>query len=311
MKIAILGAGGVGGYFGARLAESGQDVTFVARGAHLDAMRSNGLRVLSPKGDAHLENVNATDDPAGVGTVEVIIVAVKAWQLDDAIASMKPMVGTETVVLPLLNGVEAPSRLATAFGRERVLGGLCGILAHIERPGVIRHAGPEPRIVLGELDNKRSVRIERLLRALLDAGVHTEVPPDIDAALWRKFMFIAPASGVGAVTRAPYGVMLDVPEVRDLLTRAVRETLAVGQATGIALNGADVDAVLGLFAIVPADGLTSMQRDIQNGRPSELDAQTGAIVRLAAKCGTAAPVNEMIYRALLPQELRARGKLSF
>ncbi len=311
MKFAIVGVGGVGGYFGARLAVSGHDVTFLARGAHYNAMRTDGLHILSPKGDVHLDRVNVTDDPAVVGPVDAVLVAVKAWQLGDAAFSIRPLVGPNTVVLPLLNGVEAASQLAAVVGPDSVLGGLCGIVSHIERPGVIRHNGIVAKIALGELDKSNSPRVERLASALLDAGIQTEVPPDIVVALWRKFIFIAPASGVGAVTRAPYGVMLNVPEVRDLLARAVRETIEVGQANGIALTDADVDAVFEIVASGPVDGLTSMQRDIQNGRPSELDAQTGAIVRLASNSGTAAPVNGFIYQALLPQELRARGKLSF
>lgn len=311
MRIAIVGAGGVGGYFGGRLAQSGEDVIFIARGQHLEAMHRDGLRIESPKGDFHLEGVQATHDPESVGNVDVVIVAVKAWQMPDAMAAIRPMLGPETAMLPLLNGVEAAAQLSGEFGAENVLGGLCGIVAHIEAPGFIRHMGSEPMIRLGELDNRRTPRTERLVAAIVASGVDGEVVADIDLALWQKFLMIAPASGVGAITRAPYGVVLRTPEVCSLLERAMQETYEVGRARGVNLAQESIDRAVERLHAAPPNGLASMQRDIQEGRPSELEAQTGAIVRLGTEAGVPTPVNDIIYRALLPQEHRARGELNF
>lgn len=311
MRIAIVGAGGVGGYFGGRLAEAGEDVVFIARGRTLEALRQDGLRIESPKGDARLGNVQATANAEDAGAVDVVIVAVKAWQLPEAMSAMRPMVGPETAVLPLLNGVEAAGRIAVEFGRDRVLNGLCGIVAHIEAPGFIRHVGAEPMIRLGELDNRKTARVEKLAAAIVKSGVDGAIPDDIDVAIWQKFLMIGPASGVGAVSRTPYGIWLDTPEVRDLLDRAMAETYAVGRALGVGLGQANIDQAMALLRAAPPNGLTSMQRDIQSGRPSELDAQTGAIVRLGAEAGVPTPVNDVIYRALLPQERRARGQVQF
>ncbi|MDP6580909.1 MAG: 2-dehydropantoate 2-reductase [Vicinamibacterales bacterium] len=311
MRIAVVGVGGVGGYFGARLAQSGHDVTFIARGAHLDALRRDGLRLESPKGDVEL-SVDATDDATSVGPVDAVLVAVKTWQLSDAFDVIRPMLGPATAVLPLLNGVEAPGALAAALGAGHALGGLCRIVSHLDGPGRIKHIGVEPFVSFGELDNAPTDRVESLREAFDRApGLDVGVPADVVAAMWQKFLFIAPTSGVGAAARAPFGVMREMRQIRDLIARAMRETLQVGKASGVDLSDELIPAALDLLDAAPAGGTTSMQRDIESGRPSELEAQTGAVVRIGERRAIATPVNDFLYRVLLPQEQRARGALEF
>lgn len=223
MRIAVFGSGGVGGYFGGRLAQAGEDVVFIARGEHLKSMQTNGLRVDSVEGDFTVHPVNVTDDPVQAGTVDVILVGVKAWQVPEAAEAMRPMVGPKTFVVPLQNGIEAPSQLADILGSEHVLGGLCGLFTFIEGPGHIRHAGSSPFVRFWELDNSPSERIEKLREIFSRAaGVTVEIPPDIHVAIWDKFMFIVSWSGVGSVTRAPIGVIRSQPGTRQMLEQIMR-----------------------------------------------------------------------------------------
>jgi len=309
MKFAIFGAGGVGGYFGGRLAETGEDVTFVARGAHLAAIRKSGLSVESAAGDFRISPAKATDDPASIGKVDAVILAVKAWDVKEAAAAMRPLVGPETVVIPLENGVEAPEELSAVLGPSSVLGGLCKIFAYIAAPGAVRHAGVEPSIAFGEMDGSESGRVRRLRTVFRRAkGVTVEEPRDIRVALWQKFVFIAPFSGVGSVTRANAGAIRSVPETRAMLRDCMRETQEVGLARGVALSPQTFEKTLAFFETsLPEEATSSMQRDIQEGRPSELEYQTGAVVRLGRAAGVPTPVNDFLYAALLPQEKKARG----
>jgi 2-dehydropantoate 2-reductase len=308
MRIAVFGTGGVGGYFGGRLAEAGEDVAFIARGEHLAAIRERGLRVDSAEGDFLIHPARATDDPGEVGPVEAVIVAVKAWQLPDAASAMKPMVDRESFVVPLLNGVEAPEVLAAVLGREHVLGGLCRIFAHIEAPGHIVHTGFSPTVDFGELDGGRTERVQRLAEVLGRCkAVIPTIHDDVVAAMWMKFTFIAAVSGVGSVARAPYGVVRSVPQTRALLEQAMAEVHAVGRARGVELADELVDRTMAIVDRLAADEIPSMQRDVVSGRPSELDAQVGAVVRLGAEAGVPTPVNRFLYAALLPQERAARG----
>ena len=304
----MFGVGGVGGYFGARLAEAGHEVALIARGMHRQAIETTGLRIESPKGDAVVHPAAVTDDPARVGPVELVIVGVKAGQLDEAATAMRPLVGPATTVLPLLNGVEAPARLAAALGPERVLGGLCRVLAEIAAPGLIRHSGLEPTIVLGEMDNRRSDRVESIRDTLVAAGIATEIRDDIQVAMWEKFMLIATWSGIGAATRAPIGVWRSLPGTRTMAEAALCEVVAVAQARGIPLAHERVETTLSAWDGTPAAGTASMQRDIMEGRPSELEAQSGAVVKLGAEVGVPTPVHAFLYHTLLPQERAARGE---
>jgi 2-dehydropantoate 2-reductase len=310
MRIAVFGAGSVGGYFGGRLALAGEDVVFIARGAHLQAMRTQGLQVESPKGNFAVSSVQATDNPAQVGPVDVVLVAVKAWQVAEAAQALGPMVGPETCVVPLQNGLEAPARLAAVLGMPYVLGGTCVISSTVAAPGFIRHVGLEPSVSFGALDRRPNSRAERLREAFLHADVPAIIPADIQVAIWEKFMAIR-FGPIGAVTRAPAGVLRSVPETRWMVEQACDETLAVARARGIGLAEDSPGKTMAALDTIAPGIIASLQRDIEAGRPSELDALTGALVRLGAEVGVATPLHAFLYHTLLPQELRARGQLQF
>ncbi len=308
MRIAVLGTGGVGGYFGGRLAQAGEDVVFVARGAHLDAIRRDGLVVESVEGDFAVRPAQVTGDAGTAGPVDVVLLGVKAWQVKDAARALRPLLEAGGFVVPLQNGVEAADELAEALGPDRVVGGLCKIFSFVAGPGRIKHAGVTPRIEFGERDGTRSDRVDRLRAAFEKAsGVSVGTPGDIGAALWEKFLFIAPLSGVGAVTRMPVGVLRAVPESREMLECAMKEVFDLARARGIGLRKDAVARTMSYVDGLPADGTASMQRDVLEGRPSELEYQTGAVVRLGREARVPVPLNEFIYRALLPGERRARG----
>ena len=308
MRVAVFGAGGVGGYFGGRLAEAGHDVTFVARGDHLTALRETGLRVESIAGDFVISPASATDFPADVGPVELVIVGTKTWQLPAAAAAMSSLVGPDTAALPLLNGVEAPRILDEHLGAGHALGGLCRLIAFRAGPGLIRHTGVDPIIVFGELDGTESARA----RAILDAfdrasGVEIQLSPDVTADMWKKLLLIASVSAVGAATGATFGVIRSLPETRDLLAACVNEACEVGRALGVNLPDDQLEVTLRFVDGLPPDATTSMQRDIAAGLPSELEAQLGAVVRLARDEGVATPTSATLYASLLPHEMRARA----
>ncbi len=309
MRFAVVGAGGVGGYFGGRLAQAGERVSFLARGPHLEALRRDGLRVESIAGDFEVRAAEATGDAEAIGAVDTVLVCVKAWQVGAVAASLGPLLGPETVVIPLQNGVEAAETLAAAIGGERVLGGLCKILSFVVAPGWVRHAGVAPRIEIGERGRRPSPRIEGL-RAVFErcVGVAVGTPDDIEAAVWEKFLFIAPVSALGAATRMPVGGVRSEPEARRLLTEAMREVATVGRARGVALEDDAVERTLRYVDALPADATASMQRDLLEGRPSELEYQTGAVVRLARAADCPAPVHEFLYAILAPGERAARRR---
>lgn len=307
MRVAVVGAGGVGGIIGGLLARAGNEVAFVARGATLAALRERGLEVQSPRGEFRISPVEASDDPAALRPAEVVLVAVKGWQVKELAPRLAPLVAPDGLVLPLENGVEAAPTLAAALGEERVAGGLCHLFAWVESPGVVKHVGDLLRVTMGERRGGGSPRLERLAAALRAAKVDAVVSPDVEAATWEKFLFIDAFGSVGAATRAPVGQVRSLPESRALLRAAMEETAAVGRARGVRLPPDAVDKALALIDGVRPDSTASMQRDIQGGRPSELFDQTGAVVRLAAAAGVDAPVHRFLYAALLPQETAARG----
>lgn len=308
MKFAVIGAGGVGAYFGGRLAQAGHDVTFVARGANLAAIRERGLRVFSIEGDFEIPGARATDDPAAIGAVDVVLLAVKTWQVAEAARTLPPLLGATGAVLTLQNGVEAPDEAARVCGRERVLAGVCRIMSYVAEPGVIRHAGVSPRVEFGEWAGGTSARAEALREAFAEcAGVSGTISPDIAVALWEKFLFIAPFSAVGAATRKPVGAWRSVKETRALLAAAMSEVADLARARGVSLAREAVDRTLAFTDKLPEDATASMQRDLLEGRPSELEAQTGAIVRLGREAGVPTPTNAFLYAALLPAERQARG----
>jgi 2-dehydropantoate 2-reductase len=287
-------------------------VGFVARGETLRAIRERGLRVTSPDGNFTIDPARVSADPAELGLADGILLGVKTWQVTEAAHAIRPALGADSFVVPLQNGVEAPDQLADILGAERVVGGLCRIIARIVDPGVIRHEGAAPYVGFGELDGRMSARVARLQAAFARArGLTAEALSDIQGALWRKFLFIASVSGIGAVTRAPIGVLRQRAETRELLERAMWEVRAVAVARGVPLPEAAVAETMAFTDTLPEDGTTSMQRDIMAGRPSELEAQSGAVVRLGRNVRVETPVHEFIYRSLVPLELRARGELAF
>ncbi len=307
MRIAIVGAGGVGGYFGGRLANADPDSTFfIVRGATLEALRTKGLRVESVNGDFTIDRVHATDDPASIGIVDAVLLTVKTSNLAMALEAARPIVGPQTVVVPLENGIDAPEEIESALGRKHAAGGLCGIISFILEPGHIRHVATEPFVMLGELDNSRTKRIEALCDAMTAAGIKAEIPQDIHRSMWTKFLFIAPMSALGAITRTPVGVWRAMPETRAMAAQAVREVIAVANARGIQLGADAEERTMARFDGLAAEATSSLQRDIMQGRPSELDAQLGAVVRLGHALNVPTPLFETLYHALLPQERMAR-----
>ena len=308
MRIAIFGAGGIGGYLGGRLSQAGEEVVLIARGEHLAAIREHGLRVDSIKGDFVAIPALATDSPTEAGTVDAVILGVKAWQVIDAAKAMRPMIGPNTFVVPMQNGVEAPAQLASVLGEQAVVVGLGGLISYIVGPGHILHAGSEPFVSFGESDDSTSERTLQLLQAFQNAGVQANIPTNIHAALWGKLAFMAANSGVGAITRAPVGQWRSVSGSWEMAQQVVKEVLAVAHGKGIKMPVDALPATQSRLEASPPGGTSSMQRDLMEGRPSELEVQNGGVVRLGLEAGVPTPVNTFIYNSLLPQEMKARGE---
>ncbi len=311
MRIAVIGPGAVGGYFGGRLAQAGEDVYFLAHGKTLAAMRERGLRVDSTKGDFTLPKVNVAENAAEVGPVDLVLVCVKAWQVPELASTVRPLLGPETIVLPMENGVEATEQLAQFAGDKRVLVGICGLMSKVVEPGYIKHFGLDPFITFGERDNSHTPRTESLKTLLTKAGIKASNPGDVHVRLWMKMYFITAVSGVGSVSRAAVGVLRETPPTREILRRSIVEMDQLAKASGVKMPETAVNDTMKVIDEMPPAGTTSMQRDLLEGRPSELDSLVGAVVRIGQKYGVATPVNETIYAALLPAELRARGKMKF
>lgn len=312
MRIAIYGCGGVGGYFGGRLAQIGRDVSFIARNENLEALRNRGLIVDSIAGDFHIEKVRATDKPAEIGVVDYVLCCVKAWQVPAAARAMRPLIGPDTLVVPLQNGVEAPDQLAEQIDPAQVLGGLCGIIVFQAGPGHIKHSGANPLIRFGHLDKRADPRVNALSEILNHcSGVKSSIPEDVRVAMWQKFMLITAWSGLGSVSRAPIGILLDQEETRELLEEAIEEIYRVGRAHGIDLPEDSVEKTMQTLESIPGNSTTSMQRDLARGRPSELDVQNGAVLRLGHEAGIETPINRFFYYSLRSLELRARGAVTF
>ena len=311
MRVAIYGTGGVGGFMGAKLALAGEDVVFLARGPHLEAIRSGGLRLDAGPNQYHVQPAQAYATPAEIGPADLVILGVKTWQATEAAEAMRPMIGPETFVLTLQNGIDAPSQVAAVLGWEHVVAGRCAIVSFIVAPGHIRALGDGIDIAFGEWDNRPSARTAALQTLFLRAGFSSALAANIQQALWEKLMFVVAWGSVGAVTRAPMGVIRTVPEVRRLHAQAVREIAAVARAHQIAITDEVIDRTLASPDSVPATGTTSLQRDLAAGKASELEAWTGAVVRLARAAQVPVPAHDFMYASLLPSELRARGKLEF
>jgi 2-dehydropantoate 2-reductase len=306
MKIAIMGTGGVGGYYGGLLAQSGQDVTFIARGAHLRAIREQGLKVKSVHGDFTVSPAEATDTPAEVGPVDMVLFATKTYQTDEAARSITPMIARNTVVVSLQNGIDAADRIGKVVGMEHMLGGVTWLSAAIEAPGLIGQYSQFRRIALGEFNGETTPRLKSAFDALQATGAAVEVSDVILKVLWTKFVFIAPVMAMGSVTRVTFGEYRNVPEARAMLTDAISEVAAVAKAKGVKL---DEDVVKKTLAFIDSSepGIKpSMQRDVESGKPSELESMIGAVVHLGAEHNVPTPVMKFVYAMLKPGELKAQ-----
>ena len=297
MKIAVLGVGGVGGPIGAALAVAGHDVTLIARGAHLDAIRRDGLRIQGAR-DVHAHPVRATDTPASVGPVDAVLLAVKAWAVEEAGALVRPMLRDGAAVIALQNGVEAEDRLAGVIGAEHVMGGIAEISAAIHAPGVIRQVSDYLRVRFGEIDGSDSARGRALDAAFRAAGIESEFTATIEQTIWNKFLMLAAVSGLTGATRGTFGEVRSDPETRALLRAAVEEAAAVGMAKGVTLAADCVDKTMAWIDTIPAEGRASMAVDLERGNRLELPWLSGAVVRLGRDLGVATPVHGFICAVL-------------
>ena len=299
-----MGTGGVGGYYGALLAKSGHDVTFIARGEHLAAIRKNGLAIKSVFGDFLVRPASATNNPAEAGPVEVVIFATKTYDTDEAARAILPMVGPDTVVIPFQNGVDAADRVSAVIGQEHVVGGVTWLSAAIEAPGVIGQYSQFRRIVIGEFDGRATARANAVCEALRSAGASVEQVDNIVQVLWTKFVFISAISALGALTRVAIGEYRSVPEARAALVDALNETFAVARARGVSLEANLIEKTMEFIDGAPPDMKPSMQRDIESGRRCELESMIGSVVLLGKELRVPTPVMRLTYAALKPGEVK-------
>jgi 2-dehydropantoate 2-reductase len=305
MRIAVMGSGGVGGYFGTRLAQGGSDVIFIARGAHLVALRERGLMVESRLGDVSLPKVKATDDPSKLGSVDVVLIGVKLWDTEAAAHAVSAVVGPTTAVLSLQNGVQKDEVLRRILGSEAVLGGVCYISSTIARPGVIRHTGTAQKLVFGEYDGRRSARAEAFLEACLRGGIDAELSLDIRKTIWEKFVFLVGHSATTTTIRLPIGSIRTNPRTRRFLLDIMREVVAVARAHGVALNAEYAEEQLAYADGLPAEMVSSMYHDLDRGNRLEVDWLSGAVVELGQAVGVPTPLNRAASDILA---LHASGK---
>ena len=305
MKIAIIGSGGVGGYFGARLMASGQDVTFVARGAHLEAMQKKGLKVLSALGDLHLPEVKATSDTTIVGPVDVIMIGVKLWATEEAAAAAKPMIGANTVAVSFQNGVVAVDTLLPILGKEHVMGGVANIAALIEEPGVIRHNGNMANLFFGELDGNPSPRSQALQVACKIADIQSEVVTDINKTIWEKFVRLVTLSALTSLTRMPIGSIRADADTRALMLQVMEEVVTIGKAKGVKFDEGLLTDQMSKVDTYPANMIASMCGDLRRGNRLELPWLSGMVAKFGRELGIPTPANQFVYAAL---KLYANGR---
>ena len=298
MRIAVMGTGGVGGYFGARLAAAGEDVTFIARGAQLQALREKGIAIESALGSLLLPSVAATDDPSQVPPPDIVLFCVKLWDVETAARQMKPMVGPKTAVIALQNGVDAEAELAEILGRERVIGGVAHISALVQEPGIIRHTGKLQRLTFGELDGRPSDRTKNFLEACQHAKIDTRLTDRIDEAIWDKFIFLIAFSGLTCLMRVGIGPIRDDPECYGMFRAAMAEAFAVAKAKGIEFGYDPLVQWDKAIAAMPYDYRSSMLEDLERGRRLELPWLSGTVARLGKQLGVDTPVNRFIATAL-------------
>jgi len=301
MKIAVMAAGGVGGYFGARLAAVGEDVHFIARGAHLEAIKADGLRIESAFGDLHVDGARATDDPVTIGAVDIVLFAVKLWDSETAAAACKPLLGANTTLIMLQNGVDGVARLAPILGSEPLVGGVAYISSFIGQPGTIRHHGNFARLQFGEADGSARARLSDFMQTCTKAGFDAGLSPDIELAQWQKYVLLSGMSGATAMNRQPIGPILSDATKREFFLNLMAETAAVGRARGIAIDANYAEDRL-TFAetSMPPDMRASMLDDLERGKPLELDWLAGDVARMGRELGVPTPANDAVYVALKP-----------
>jgi 2-dehydropantoate 2-reductase len=305
MRIVIMGAGGVGGYFGGRLAAAGADVTFLARGAHLEAMRARGLRITSPKGDLHLPRVKAEGEPAAIGPADVVFFSVKLYDTESALTILPPLVGPDTIVVGFQNGVETVASLTRAVGASHTAGGVSYVSAVIAEPGVIKHTAMD-HLIFGMPDGSPSAQLEALLEACKPAGFQSTLSRDITVEIWTKFVRLSVFSGMTAVTRGPIGVIVNDPELLEMLKAAVRETLAVAHAKGVKVASSIDEDVAAAYKALPPQAKASMLEDLERGRRIELPWLSGAVARIGREVGVPTPIHTFINAVLKPHVDGAR-----
>ncbi len=306
MKIAIMGTGGVGGYYGGLLAQQGYEVTFIARGEHLKAIQENGLQVKSVHGDFHVKPAQATDDPAQIGPVDLAIFCTKTYSIEEAAEQIKPLVGSATTILPLQNGIDAADRIGATLGMEHLIGGATWISSAVGAPGVIKQVSQFRRVVLGELDGQVTPRVQAIHKAFDDTGITAELSENILKILWTKFVFISTASSLGSLTRLTIGEYRSIPETRTMMTSLMREVEAVARAQGVELDEDVVQKSLDFIDNAAPQIKPSMQLDVEAGRRSELEAMIGVIGRKGRELDIPTPVTDVVYAFLLPGEIAAR-----
>jgi 2-dehydropantoate 2-reductase len=306
VRILVMGTGGVGGYYGGLLAQEGHEVTFISRGAHLYAIRHEGLKVKSVHGDFTVFPANATEDPAKVEPVDLVLFCVKTYNTEEAAEAIKPVVGRQTMVMSLQNGVDAAERIAKVIGAEHVIGGVTWLSSAVEEPGVIKQISQFRRIVLGELDGGRSERIQSIYEVLNQTGITVEISEEIKKVLWNKLVFITAVSSVGSLTRLPMGDYRSVPETRGLLSRIMQEVESVARAQGVNLDEDVVQKWLEFVDNSAPQIKPSMQLDVEAGHRTELESMIGVVGRKGRELGIPTPAADFVYASLLPVELKAR-----
>jgi 2-dehydropantoate 2-reductase len=307
MKIAIIGTGGVGGYFGGKIASAGYDVTFLARGEHLKAIQQNGLTIKSIQGDFKVGSIKATDRIETIGLADFIIIALKAWQIKDISIELTDIVHRDTIILPLQNGVSVTDELKDQINQYNIIGGLCRIISKIDSPGVINHFGIEPEIVFGELDKSKTERIYKIKAIFDNADIKATISDDIIADLWKKFIPIC-VSGLLAVTRTTYGELRELNGTRQLMIELLNEIFKLSQKIGIIIESDFLDKAVAFIDSFPYDSTSSLTRDVWEGKPSEIEYQNGTVVKLAEIFGIDTPINRFIYNCILPMELKVRKR---
>ena len=306
MRIAVMGAGGLGGYFGARLALGGADVNFVARGTHLQAMRDDGMRIAGPE-PLHVARVDATDDARSIGIVDLVMLCVKLWDTEAALEQIRPLVGAHTAIVSFQNGVLKDQALRAAYGAGSVMGGVGYVATTIDSPGVIRQTGRMQRLLFGEFDGSRSARSQAFLEACLAGGINAELCDDIEREIWQKFVFLAALSGLTTTIRKPIGPIRENAQTRSFFLDVMREVVAVGRAHGVKLPEDYAEVRLKLADDVASDMTSSMHHDLERGNPLEVRWLAGAVVELGLAKGVPTPLNRAIADILA---LHAGGRAS-